>query len=467
MKKVFSAARPLPGLPDGKALLAGARAFFNSYLFYVFETLAACLFVWTGEEVAGAVCFVALICLLLVVCDDILATTLPFLLISAFTTNCYDSFDLFFPYIRYAPIAVLCLVFHFAVYRKPFQVGESAFGIMAAGCAILLGGIGGFTLREYAVGSYYYLGLSFGMLAAYLLMRSRFFARRNYDFAERFSAVMLLLGLLCVYMIATGYYKRYLGISTSHYALGFSRNNVSTLLMFAMPFPLYLGRKHPCFALFTPAIYAAVAVSTSRGGLLFGSLEFLVCCACWIYYGKNRALRALICVCAILVIALCFGEIILDIIRDRILADDVITNDARYKMMLESIANFKKNPLFGTGILDDSIYYGEFKKKGSMPWYHMMIPQIVGSMGLVGIAGYGFQIFGRLRLIFRRPDPWGICLGLSYLGILGMSQVNPGEFCPVPFELLTVLLFILQEKRLCNDLPLLTEGNFRKKTLIK
>ena len=50
---------------------------------------------------------------------------------------------------------------------------------------------------------------------------------------------------------------------------------------------------------------------------------------------------------------------------------------------------------------------------------------------------------------------WSLCLGVSYLGILLMSQVNPGEFCPLPFELLTVLLFILQERRLENDpLPL-------------
>ena len=40
-------------------------------------------------------------------------------------------------------------------------------------------------------------------------------------------------------------------------------------------------------------------------------------------------------------------------------------------------------------------------------------------------------------------------------GILLMSQVNPGEFCPVPFETLTVLLFILQENRLDEaELPL-------------
>lgn len=455
MKKVLQRFRLSAWFPDAESFLHTIRKFFNSYTFYVFQTMAACLFVWTGQEVAGAVCFVVLICLILVVCDDILPTTLPFLLISAFTTNCYDSFDLFFPYIRYAPAALLCLVFHFTVYRGRMQTGESAFGIMAVSVAILLGGIGGFSLRDYAIGAYYYLGLSVGMLAVYYLMRSQFFAKRDYDLSERFSVIMLLLGLHCTFIIASGYYKNYLGLTEPPYILGFSRNNISTLLMFAMPFPLFLTKKHPCFALFTPALYAAIAVTTSRGGLLFGSLEFLACCAYWVFFGQKRLLRAVLCLGAIFLILLCFGKIILDVIQDRILADDVITNDARYKMLLESVVNFKKNPIFGTGILDDSIYYGEIRKKGSMAWYHMMIPQIVGSMGLVGVAAYAFQAFGRIRLIFRRPDPWSLCLGISYLGILGMSQVNPGEFCPLPFELLTVLLFILQERRLAGPrLPL-------------
>ena len=90
-----------------------------------------------------------------------------------------------------------------------------------------------------------------------------------------------------------------------------------------------------------------------------------------------------------------------------------------------------------------------------MAWYHMMTSQVVGSMGLVGIAAYLFQFIGRVKLIFRNFSMWSLCLGVSYLGILLMSQVNPGEFCPLPFELLTVLLFILQERRLENDpLPL-------------
>ena len=98
-----------------------------------------------------------------------------------------------------------------------------------------------------------------------------------------------------------------------------------------------------------------------------------------------------------------------------------------------------------------------------MSWYHMMIPQIIGSMGLIGVAMYGYQIFARFKIIFTKTSSWSLVLGLSYLGILMMSQVNPGEFCPVPFEMLAVLLFILQERRFhtFEDLPL--NGVLREK----
>ena len=117
-------------------------------------------------------------------------------------------------------------------------------------------------------------------------------------------------------------------------------------------------------------------------------------------------------------------------------------------MLLEALENFRENPLIGTGILVDSIAYGKVNVKGTMTWYHMMTSQIIGSMGLIGIAAYVYQFIDRVELIFTKKNAWSLCLGISYLGIFLMSQVNPGEFCPIPFELLTVLLFIFQEERL-------------------
>jgi hypothetical protein len=394
--------------------------------------------------------FAAIISLLLIVCDDILPTTLPFLLLCTISTNCYDSFDTFMAYIPYAPIVVACAVFHFVVYHKKFSVGESFKGIFAVSLAICMGGIGNFTVIEYAKGAYYVLGLGFGMMLAYMLMKSEFGVQREYDFKERFAVIMMLEGLLCVLMVFWGYYKRSMGWTVdTPYPYGFSPNNIGTMLLFSMPFPLYLAKKNGWFALGTLAFFGTCCLTVSRGGMLCGCALFAVCALYWIFSveGKWRLVRFLVCVGALLALILIFGKTIWNTVIMRFINEGIFSDDHRTPMIFEAFANFFENPLVGTGILDDDITYGKFNRKGTLTWYHMMIPQIIGSMGLIGIVAYGFQIFGRVKSIFQEPTAWSLCLGLSYLGILLMSQVNPGEFCPLPFELLTVLLFILQEER--------------------
>ena len=439
---------------DGKELLAILRRFCNSYLFYAFEFVAACLFVAAGKEVEGAVFFVSMIGVLLVLSEDILPTTFPFLLICTFTTNCYDSFNTFIQYIWYAPIAVICLVFHFVYYRQPFSSGKSVYGIMAVSLAILLGGIGLFSAKDYFYGGYYLLGLSLGMLAAYYLMYSQFSAPRDYDLSTRFSVIMTMLGLFCTFMVSSGYFKYYHNIPTYTNGYGFSQNNIATLLMFTLPFPVFLSKKHRWLAVLSVVLFATLAVTRSRGGLIFGTLEFAVTCVYWIYSMKRRLLCSILCVVAVAVVLLIFHKPLYNIINDRF--EGGVRGEARWNMAFQAFEKFKQRPILGFGILDKSNEYAGYMKKGSMAWYHMMIPQIIASMGLVGVAAYVFQGIGRIKLIFTRPSLWSLCLGISYLGILGMSQVNPGEFCPLPFELLTVLLFILQELRLKKlGLPLL------------
>ncbi len=427
------------------------RAFLNSYLFYAFEFLLAVFFVYFRKEVYGVLLFVALISFILLVCDDIVPTTLPFLLVCTFATNCYNSFDTFIVYAKYAPIVLACALFHFIVYRKSYSIGYSFKGLFAVSIALCLGGFGGFTLMEYAKGSFYVLGLGAGMMIAYALMKSEFAPKRSYDLKERFSVVMLIMAVLCVVIMIVGTYYRkkyglmYMGV---YYWHKFSSNNLATLLMFAMPFPLYLSKKNPLWAIFTPLILVAVMFSESRGGILFGVLEFMACIVYWVYIG-NRKIRGFVVVGMALI-----GAVVLFMHWDAvwgkissILQIESLKEEMRYTMLLESIENFKKNPLWGTGLLDDSIAYGTVNKKGTMTWYHMMIPQIIGSMGLIGVVAYSFQTFVRAKLIFTKKDAWSLCLGLSYLGVFLMSQVNPGEFCPIPFQLLAVLLFIFQEQR--------------------
>ena len=446
--------------------LTAIRSFFCSYLFFIFQTIAACYFVATRQELVGLISFAVCICLILIVCEDILPTTLPFLIISCMATNLYDSFNLFIPYIIYAPCVVAAVVFHFVVYKKPMRSGDSVSGLLAVSLAITAGGLGRFTFMEYACGSYYIFGLGLGMVATYFLMKSQFTVQRSYDIRTRFSVIMTLMGLFCCFMIAMGYYKLHKGWITLLYPYGFSRNNLSTMLMFAMPFPLYFSKKCGLSGVFSALFYAMIAVTTSRGGLIFGGVEFVVCAIYWVVIGQGKwkkILRLFFLSVCIVVIIFGAGKIMLDVLFDRIIDNDGITNDARWKMLWQAIEKFRKSPVSGYGILDKTLQYESMRKKGALTWYHMMIPQVFGSMGLVGVVCYVFQFFGRVKLILKKACHWSMVLGLSYLGVLLMSQVNPGEFCPLPFQLLTVLLFILQENRTMPVFPLYKIGKKKRK----
>jgi hypothetical protein len=122
------------------------------------------------------------------------------------------------------------------------------------------------------------------------------------------------------------------------------------------------------------------------------------------------------------------------------------SDEARVKLISRSFEDFSSSPIFGKGLANPENADLYSPKKGAMHWYHMMIPQVIGSLGSVGILAYGLQFVLRIKLIFKKITPYSLCLFISYLGILLMSQVNPGEFCPLPYEMLTVLIFIILER---------------------
>ena len=91
------------------------------------------------------------------------------------------------------------------------------------------------------------------MVLIYLFMKSRLATERKYDLNEKFAVIMTLWGLLTVFNIAF-YYYGYLrdpsDINITQYlsANYLSRNNLSTYIMFALPFPLLLSKKYPAVA---------------------------------------------------------------------------------------------------------------------------------------------------------------------------------------------------------------------------
>ena len=106
-------------------------------------------------------------------------------------------------------------------------------------------------------------------------------------------------------------------------------------------------------------------------------------------------------------------------------------------------------PVFGGGMgmeIDDATFMG-------YPWAHNYILQILGSLGIVGALAYGYQLVARIRLMFSRIDFFRGALSLCYLGIFSISMLQPGEFCPMPYELLAVCLFVFLEMTENGDVP--------------
>lgn len=446
-----------------KKFVLAVRRVLDSYVFYAVEFLAATLAIVFGKEIEFALGFVFLLCLKLLVCDDILAILNPILMAAVFVTNCYDSYDTFIKFVWAIIPAAVCLVFNIVFYRKKLRVGSSLYGIIAVAAAILVGGIGKFSAGTYVNGmnAYYYFGLSLGMIAFYFFMKSRLSGRDTEKLAERFAVVMTFLGLISVVNILWYYSEFFMQTEiesvVSYLSTNYiSRNNLSTYLMLAMPFPLYLSKKYPAMGALTALFYVAMLCTGSRGGIIMGTVEFVACLVYWIVDGKKYIVKALTALGVLALCALAFAPLVIELIEWRSGGNAIFgENEARFKMLTTLLDRIKgewswREFLLGEGLLSDANKPYYQPKQGAMYWYHMMIPQIVGSFGLVGVLAYGYQFLGRVKLIFTKRTRWAMCLGVSYLGILLMSQVNPGEFCPLPFEALSVTLFILLEEKIVN-----------------
>ena len=110
-------------------VLKQSRRFCESIWFSLLLFAYAALIVLVKGEVWGILSFALIISLLLVVCEDITVTTLPFLLACTFVLKCYNSFDTF---IVFAPLGVIpigAFLFHFIKYRRPYKIGKSFFHI--------------------------------------------------------------------------------------------------------------------------------------------------------------------------------------------------------------------------------------------------------------------------------------------------------------------------------------------------
>ena len=444
--------------------------FFRSKIFIALYTpllfLLACLITVTNREIIGTVIFVYITAAMMLLSSRLTDAMLPALLICVFATRCYNSADAFFALVPWFIPPVVGVILHFVLYAKRlrFTAGPSLWGLCAVTLSVTLGGLGTISAGEYFSGGalFYVFALGIGMVLFYLLVK----ANTDGDAAADVARAVYVMGLFACFCVIRFYVADWeLVLETKGFVEFQSSNNLATLLMIAMPIPLFYASRRYVDILSVVLMYVCVILSGSRGGLLMGTAEFILIFFAFAIYEKrlfNRILYTVLGLSFVVAIVKLIPEIAAFCKIDLGEADgeahtiaDYVTKmkdyfmrdgEARVSLLERVKEDFKSNPVFGVGIgyTGNTDIYNPVK--GAMNWYHMWFAQVIGGLGVVGILAYGYQLVGRVAIFVKNRSLLHFTFLMSYLGLFLMSQVNPGEFCPMPYAALAMTYFALMEK---------------------
>ena len=326
--------------------------------------------------------------------------------------------------------------------------------------AVTLGGIGFISKEEYfsGVSLFNICALGFGMVLLYGIFYTHLTVRKSYSLIEKVTLIMVISGCFASLVTIAFYMVNINEVLETRTLLYMQwRNNYSTFLMLCIPFAFLRGNKQPYSIVLGFVFYFCILLTGSRGGMVFGAVEMLMCCALFILYDRRRRLTYItICVCIVFALLIFSSEFIsfFGSTIDRLLSaiNGVLIGEqqeVRYYQYMRGIGDFLEHPLFGTGIGymgNRDVYAGaDF----SIAWYHCAPIQIAASFGIVGIAAYSYQFIRRMILLWKKPTMFNMTVFLSYVSLELMSLVNPGIFSPIPYLLIVTMFFAIVER--CNE----------------
>ncbi len=396
--------------------------------------------------------FVLVAILMLIFCDDMMSILAPICFILQISVEYYRDYSQLVPYMMYAIVPfTLALIFNLIYYRRPVRAGMLKYPLAAVSLALILGGVGTISAQDYLkpISMYYMIALGLAQLALYVLFCTRLENKRDYDRVERVAQTVYAAGILFAVVIFSFYIQNLDKFLEKGGVLFYKpRNYLTTMFLMCLPMTCILVRRSNLYLIGTAFMYIAMVMTGSRSGLLFGSV-LLVMCAIYIYITnkKSRRLYNLLFGCAALLAVAAAVVIVPELYAARI--ENAAAGDkTRIEFIRRGINNFLSHPVLGIGIgSTKDIEIFKAYVPGSLVFYHNAVIQVISSMGLAGIAAYGWIFIKRLKMLWQGRKSTGVCaFALSYIGILMMSMTNPGIFCPFPEVGLLTLMFAMIEK---------------------
>ncbi len=458
MEYIFKSEKSLMRLEKLRHFLTSDKWMF--ILFAIAGVILACDFYWgkANIDIYGTVIMAYITAFCVVVCNSILGWLIPVMFTYLVAIQCYNSFDKFMGLIWLVPPLIAAILFHLVAYRKKLNPKGSQFlPMMAVSISIILGGLGFISPQEYFGGSslYHMIGMGFGMVVIYCYFNAHIDLKKDLVFVDKLIKLMVMVGLFATFTVVLYYMikiNKILDLGRIPFVRW--RNNISTILIITMPFA-FLRANRKSYATVLGFIFCGAMVLTgSRGGMIFGIIELLMCIVMFVLYDKRRRLAyIIICICIVVGFLIFAPQItefltytikrIFNALNGILLGENTETRVAHYARGIEDFIN---QPIFGTGLgymgnrdIFDNV-------KGSLCWYHCEPIQIAASFGVVGLIAFGYQFIKRNLLIWKRQTLFNITVFLSYISLELMSLVNPGIFCPLPYLMLITLFMVVVEK---------------------
>lgn len=432
------------------------RKFLTSeYSLFIYFLIAA-IFVFLGKDLAGLVFFVYVCSLILILTEDFYALIMPLLIITAIGMKFYNSADLF---IDIAPILIVpvCvglllnyLLYHRNLPHEKVEMGRGSYfsAMLFTSVAVTFGGLGTIKPSNYfqAFSILNIIGLGLGMLLIYVILSKITKSNPDYDFESYFANAMILLSLFIAFELA----KEYV-LNAYRFDQGFGvisvqwRNNASTLIMLSMPFSFYMFFRNKLYILIPVINVVTLFLMGSRGGVLFGTFEFMfLFLAIFALEKESRKTLIFIFSVAIIILTLTYEKWFNVLYFSMYRFSDTKQSLSRIRLWKQAIKDFINNPVFGAGISNEKNMKIYDAVRGSLPWTHNSVFQIIGSMGLLGIVAYLYQFVIRVKVIIQhRKSLFKLTLFISYIFLELMSLVNPGIFSPFPYLLIVTIYYVL------------------------
>ncbi len=411
-------------------------------------TLSAVLF---HEAVLGAAIMLGISAWMFLFCPDILAGLSSVCVMTLLTTEHYTEMSAFLPCLPLAFVGAVSLVAHLLIWPLELRIGRNCRGLLLVSAAAMLGGMGAITQAEALkpMSLYYSLGLGVMLLGFYLLTRSQMAKIGGEAMLRRFASLFYTMGLCAAGIIFWAYIEHWDPTAAIHAAPDLRwRNFITTILLTTLPVPVGFAVKRRAHLLSVGVLAGALLLTGSRMGLVLGAIELFLCCCYLVRWGviSKRVMCVLLALGA--GAALVLGPQILAVaLGGRAGESDFRGSDMiRLKLLARSVEDFLHYPLFGIGLSNTANADLYPVVEGSMVFYHNLVAQVIGSMGMLGIVAYGVLLHDRICLLRSGRNPWSDMLGLCYLGMMMVSMVNPGAFCPFPNAIMITMAFSAVEE---------------------